>query len=625
MKKTTLFILVVSVLTIGITVTAEDFVTKLPNLLTNPKIIQTEAGTSGIDVYVKPDFKPAKNYTVEVKAKINGTEGRGMDVQALDATGRGFRIVSSESLITDYSNLFSPVALDINDNTSETTLRYVVTDTVLNIYKNNAASPMNPEPIITRPGITSEWDEDFSNGFVNADKWVKNGDIIVTPVTEVVYYKDATTPITAFTDLELMKIETKYTAASMKLTYPVTPGTYRINFKSHAYVQAGDGGLFGVKNLSLRIYNSGTTQQYGGTVWINGHTGNVNSVPRWAPATLEFVVPDTCSSIDISFVRSNPVVVYIDDMELVRISDRSSDILAGTHDSSQKTGIYSDFNLLKDLNPGFQSSIPNDSNAMINNWVTNFHRADSIKYLVVKEKNPSFGALQEGTQVAELFLNRIDSAHYISMKIPANSMKADTKYRLRFSYGCGGGQTWKNFNFYVSSNPDGTGTTIVPLRILGAENNNTLNKVADIRFVCTDPTIDYYMVFMKNKSGNLSVNLDRIMLEEDPSYPLSGLRVGKLFYHGGADIEVSSIKYTDGAYIPGATGLFVAGNNATVVFKEGALNIEGAQHELLQIYSLTGQLLFARTVDGNEIVPVQLAKGVYIVALGNSVSKFIID
>jgi len=197
-------------------------------------------------------------------------------------------------------------------------------------------------------------------------------------------------------------------------------------------------------------------------------------------------------------------------------------------------------------------------------------------------------------------------------------------YRLRFSYGNSAGTTWSNFRFAMSSSPDGTGTEILPFRNLGVDGNNTLNKIGDFKFACPDASKDYYLVFMKNVAS-FSINIDRFLLEKDESYPLNTLRVGKLFYHGAADIEISSIKYVDGAYVPGASGVSQNMELQSAYYQNGMIHIQDAQNERLKVYNLTGNVLVSQMVNGTMTVPVNLTKGVYIMTLDNKVRKFIIN
>lgn len=623
MKNITLFLTIIFTTLLSNDLRAQDFINSLPNLLSTPKIIQNDPGFQGLDFYENTLFKPAGNYTVEVKAKVNGTEGRGMDVQMLDANGKGYRIVSSEALITNYSNLFVPSPIDLNDNTTETTLRYVMTDSLLHIYKNNSSTPITPSPIVRANGLKSIWSEDFSNGFDKADRWVKTGDITATPVTDIVYYTNATTSVTAESNIEAVLIETKTTAANMILTYPVTPGTYKLSIKYHAFVQAGDGGLFSIKNLGLRVYNHGTTQQYGSTAYLNGHTGNITSVPRWNTNVSEIVIPDTCSSIDIMLRKENPCKIYLDNFELVKTSDRSVDILLGKHSQSEEKGIYSNFNLLRNLNPGFQKYQVNDSNKVHVEWVSN--APENIKYMFTKKKIPAFSSLQEDSMLCEIKLESLALDQYVSMRVPANTMKADTKYRLRFSFGCAGGQNWKNFDFFVAENPDGSGGALVSKSLLSVSGNWTLDKTADFKFKCIDPSKDYYLVFRPNASGKIGISVDRFLLEEDTSLPLNTLRVGKLFYFGAADIEIKSIKYADGAYIPGATSVKNTISEKGVYYSYGKIYSNTMANSEVKIYTIAGSMVLMKQLSGLSSVDVQLKKGVYLLKSNSSVQKFIVD
>ncbi len=595
------------------------------NLLSSPKTIQV-AG-NGSDVYEKSDFNPSGNYTIEVKAKVNSTSNRGIDVLATDATGSGFRTAIHPTALKNYSSFFLPSTIHSSDNSQLTTYRYVMNGTSLNIYKDNDPAPINLTPITKTTVSKSVFAEDFDYGFNSS--WIKTGDITVTPVTSIVYYSDASTSVTAETGISALKVETGGTAGTYKLNIPISSsgGQYRLTFKSFPYVKAADAALFGVKNFYIKVYNGNDGTTLIGSSLINGHTGGAGNNPGWSTSTINLPIPSGCTSLVLAFERANTCILYLDNFELIKMAETGNfDLYAPAHDQVAKTGIYDDSNLLKNLIPGFESYAHLDkttfsgatsgASTTISNWVSNKTSATASTMIEVRSiatSNLTNGKTQlENDKYAVINLNNTTAGtHYISMELPAGTIKPDKTYRLRFGYGWyNAGVTWKNIDFYFTKNPDGTGTDLLGgLKTLGLNDKQSiLNSAVDYNF--TSPsnvslTDNYYLVFKRNSSGGMNITLDKMYLTESTPSPLNTLTVGKNYYHGAGDMEITSIKYTDGAYEPIPVALSVTSNsNISAITASDARNLTISGSDVKLTIDEANKTLNSLTVEAGAKVDV---------------------
>lgn len=100
-------------------------------LLTNQNYSSNEVSVSKLKTVI-----PGKEYTLEVKGKINSGSGRGLDVVANDANGQGFR-VSLDAKTLNWNNPMGTLSpLSSTDNTKTRTLRFAVADKKVNIYED---------------------------------------------------------------------------------------------------------------------------------------------------------------------------------------------------------------------------------------------------------------------------------------------------------------------------------------------------------------------------------------------------------------------------------------------------------------------------------------------------------
>ena len=100
-------------------------------LLTNQDYSSNEVKVSKLTTVV-----PGKDYTLEVKGKFNSGTGRGLEVWANDANGKGFRVSLDANTLNWNNPLNTLTSLSETDNTHERTLRFAVSGDNVNIYED---------------------------------------------------------------------------------------------------------------------------------------------------------------------------------------------------------------------------------------------------------------------------------------------------------------------------------------------------------------------------------------------------------------------------------------------------------------------------------------------------------
>ena len=104
----------------------------LPNtLLRNQTYSSNEVQVSKLTTVV-----PGKEYTLEVKGKFNSGTGRGLDIVANDAEGKGFRFSMDAKTLNWNNPLNKLTALSETDNTQTRTFRFAVADGKVNVYED---------------------------------------------------------------------------------------------------------------------------------------------------------------------------------------------------------------------------------------------------------------------------------------------------------------------------------------------------------------------------------------------------------------------------------------------------------------------------------------------------------
>lgn len=100
-------------------------------LLNNTELINSTER----EMTVLSPFAPAKDFSVDVRAKINAVEGRGLDIEARANNGKGFRITLDKTT-ANWSTLLNKInEISPADNTVEQTYRFAVKDDKVHIYR----------------------------------------------------------------------------------------------------------------------------------------------------------------------------------------------------------------------------------------------------------------------------------------------------------------------------------------------------------------------------------------------------------------------------------------------------------------------------------------------------------
>jgi len=597
----------------------ESDLSTVTNLLTTPKVINVT--TNGYDFFKKADFNPAGDYTIEVKAKVNSSASRGMDVEAVNAAGEGFRVSSSSTAIVDFANIFSAgSSIAANDNTTLTTLRYVMYNNALNIYKNNAATPINAAPIaktnVTRNILDNGGFEEGTVGAIPA-YWTKysvgGGMSVVTSST----YDAAT--VLPRTGSQFAKVSVS-TPGSLAFKCPVSvveKNIYNLSFYYHTSSASATNNV----NIYLRVYNGSTS--------VASTTINSNGAAGWKYGSFPFVVPAGVSTLDVTLYNStNKSVIYFDDMELRNVG---ADIQQATENSSVNgTGIYSAANIFASSNAGFESNAADEAPT---GWLSDITLGGA--------GNPR--VLASGSQISNLegsksfYFQFSGAATYYALPIPIGKLVAGKQYVLKFDYCYHGSALASNvypkFNVAINSSADntatGAGVVLSTFALNSASGTAPYTAKTDFPLVfqapaTVDATTQYYLVFRKNSAHDFQI--DKLTLTEVET--IHGLVVGKNFYNGAADMEIESVKVTDGAYLPVSTPTALGNVKevSTFTYANRVLTATNCKAEKIDLYSLSGTQLLNLNVSNNnrQNFNIHLNKGVYIVKSGNESYKLVI-
>lgn len=113
-----------------------------PNLPVKTSLATTLSGSTIFNDSMNPDVLsfPLSNpneFTLEVKAKINAAQGRGLDIEVKNSLGLGFRTSLDKTTFNNATALPAITNLSTSvDNAQEQTYRYVVKDGIANIYQD---------------------------------------------------------------------------------------------------------------------------------------------------------------------------------------------------------------------------------------------------------------------------------------------------------------------------------------------------------------------------------------------------------------------------------------------------------------------------------------------------------
>lgn len=589
------------------------------NLLPSTKIIDVTA--NGSDIYEKTDIDPSGDYTLEVKSTVTSSANRGLDAEVRDASGQGFRVSCSPTAILDFANIFSAgTSIITNDNTAATTMRYVMYNNALNIYKNNAVTPINAAPIAKTSVSRNILDNGgFEEGVLNAipaywTKYSVGGGM--TGVATANY--DANTIISPRTGSRFAKVSVT-SAGTLAFKCPVSvveKTIYNLSFYYHNSSASSTNNV----NIYVRLYNGSTI--------VAGTTLNSNGSAGWKYGSFPLLVPAGVSSLDLTFYNTtNKSVIYFDDIELRNVG---ADMQQATENSSvNATGIYSAANIFSSLNPGFESNVADEAPA---NWLSSITLGGAGNARVI-DSGSQISSL-EGTK--SFYFPFSGAVTYYALPIPIGKLIAGKQYVLKFDYCYHGtalaANVYPKFNVAINSNADNTGTGVgVVLSSLALNSANGVSPYtakSDFPIVFQAPaTVDaatqYYLVFLKNTAHDFQI--DKLTMTEVPS--ISGLIVGKNFFNGAANMEITSIKYTTGAYIPGDTPSKLEENvsDQFIGYANGQLILRNVNAHELSIFDVTGKKVISSSLQSaTTSLSVQLSKGVYVVKAGAMSQKLIV-
>ena len=134
-------------------------------LLTNQDYSSNEVSVSKLTTVI-----PGKEYTLEVKGKINSSAGRGLDVVANDADGKGFRVSLDAKTLNWNNPLNTFTNLSKTDNTQTRTFRFAVADGQVNIYEDGFFVCTRPIETIDE-SITRTYGENVNPEVIPASDW----------------------------------------------------------------------------------------------------------------------------------------------------------------------------------------------------------------------------------------------------------------------------------------------------------------------------------------------------------------------------------------------------------------------------------------------------------------------
>ncbi|CAD0003654.1 glycosyl hydrolase [Flavobacterium chungangense] len=126
-----------------------------PNLPVKVNLATTLNGSKTFSNSATPDIlsfplSSQTEFTLEVKAKINSAQGRGLDVEVKNTSGLGFR-TSLDKTTFNHSTVLSAIEnLSTSiDNAQEQTYRYVVKNSLVNIYQDGHYLISKPLDFVT--------------------------------------------------------------------------------------------------------------------------------------------------------------------------------------------------------------------------------------------------------------------------------------------------------------------------------------------------------------------------------------------------------------------------------------------------------------------------------------------
>ena len=631
MKKNYYFYFLLSCTT-ALTAQNKDDLSDVPNLLETIKYINIEE--NGKDVYINNKINPIGDFTVEIESKLTSVNDRGWDMEAVDDSGKGFRISVNKNAILNSANLLEKQKTLIEDvNDEYVTYRYVVKDELMNIYKNNGSEAIIkdiPKTKINKNLI--ERNSGFETGTVGADalNWTKSGSGGSFQTVEAATFDGQTDAVTAASGNLFTHFSCTWAGTSIgTLTYKhnvsvVDNKVYKLRWKYHRYVTAENSN---VKNVKVSVYNG--SNEISISRIFNGHGQS-----GWVTDSTTFMVPSGCNNVDVTIqnTANNKVQIYFDDFEIETIGELAPDLtMSNEHNVDNKAGIYCESNILSDLDPGFEITEPENFPTY---WVTNKSIGSNTDSRVINYSNIT---TKEGDNS---FMIKLTSDSYYSMKIPAGRLSENTTYILKFDY-CIHSATafasnvWPKFNVSVNSLEDGKGVNLLAKTAFNtADRTGQFIGKTDFGVTFTtpssfDPDIDYYIVFTLNGTTPYNFQIDKMTLRNQISSfdSVNSLVVGKNVNEGAANMEFKSIKYTDGAYIPNnvETDMVETYNDGYLSYDGNVLEITGLESDVVYLYNINGKLISELPVYDNKIsYRIKLDQGVYLIKSNNKCYKMIV-
>lgn len=646
MKKTLLFA-GLFLLTGGMMAQSIPNFTDVPNLLASPKVINT---SDVFDIFENRDFKVSGDYAIEVQAKMTSVDKRGLDVEAKDANGTGFRIVTTPTGQIDWSKSLTPIIVANNQSNIEkkNTFQYVMKNNVLKLYRDGLlvndtlkAKIVEPISLMSNNGFDDglgEWTDMGTGGncsVVDTAKVLKGS----TDTAEIKIPANKCLKVSFAAGLNNVEIISVF-------VFGFKPGTYALNYKYLPYKKQHSGGY----NITVGVYNADV--KLAPDAWHNGFVGGLTNTvdPKWVEAApIRFVVPEGVEYVTVKIkAQNNACAMYFDDFNISKLEYPDQFPTFKTIPTEEadnmtaKTGIYNAINLLADRNPGFESSLTTTSpNVNVSGAVL---PADSTMWFSNNSPGGSTGGARvltgslNRTEGDKCYLGRFESGYtYYGYKLP--TLKPNTAYKASFDL-VSSKTASNNKRFYLSvsttKSASGTGCVVLNSKVaqvgltlyVGTDSAKYEKRRPEIEFItpAVMPETGLFMNWNLLDGGDFLFNVDRMTLVEQEAVafePKGKITIGKNFFAGAANIEIESIKYTSDFSTSTPS---VLGNNGSIIYYSGKLEVKNTSAQKIEIFSITGKKLFDKNLNSNtETFNINLQSGIYIAKAGNKIAKLIVD
>lgn len=262
--------------------------------LTVPVNITSATDTRDITKLVVPTLP--EQYTIEVKARVNSSDGRGLDIEARNAEKSGFRVAANTAAVVDYSQSNVPVALKTK-STIETdyhVYRYAVDGNNVHLFIDNEYTVTLPLEVGMKPNNLIDnggFEENTLEGWTNPTGWGRD-------ITDArAYSGNYSLNLAAWHGSVLV---TQY------LT-PLSTGDYEFKFQ---YIKhTGNNYRWG-----LSLDNNET--------FLNGQWNNLNQT-TWTSQTHSFNVAEAGTLTASFWEWNNGAAITIDNVELIEAENET--------------------------------------------------------------------------------------------------------------------------------------------------------------------------------------------------------------------------------------------------------------------------------------------------------------